>query len=177
MSGATAAEWLTYLEAKSVTPRPDCMLWNGAVDRDGYGKTRCEGRDWAAHRLAWTLTNGEIPEGLTVDHLCRVRSCLNTEHMELVTHAENIRRKPKVVLAPTHPNVASRQALGTYMCNNGLHLMTEANVITYGSNGRRLCAECKKATRARQQARRRAARAAKNSAASEDPGKAEDAAA
>jgi hypothetical protein len=45
-----------------------------------------------AHRVAYRLTVGEIPDGLTVDHLCRNRMCVNPDHMELVTLAENGRR-------------------------------------------------------------------------------------
>ena len=46
-----------------------------------------------AHRVAWEDARGPIPDGLTIDHLCRVRNCVNVEHLELVTIAENNRRK------------------------------------------------------------------------------------
>jgi hypothetical protein len=48
-----------------------------------------------AHRIAYEDAKGEIPEGYTIDHLCRVRNCINPEHLEAVTLAENIRRQKK----------------------------------------------------------------------------------
>lgn len=80
------------LAERVVVPRPDCMIWNGGVDRDGYGNASLNGKPMAAHRLAWILANGPIPSGFEIDHLCRVRPCVNAAHMELLTHAENVRR-------------------------------------------------------------------------------------
>lgn len=73
--------------------RTDCLLWGGAMNSKGYGCFAVDGVSQLAHRLAWEDANGPIPEGMTVDHLCRTRNCVNTEHMELVTIAENNRRK------------------------------------------------------------------------------------
>lgn len=75
-----------------------CWLWTGFKRVDGYGsiggrlpdgRTSC---NWNVHRVVWELTVGPIPEGLTIDHLCRVRHCVNIDHLEPVTRAENTRR-------------------------------------------------------------------------------------
>src|SRR5688500_4996363 len=69
-----------------------CWLWTGARHPLGYGHVRYGNRTSAAHRVAWELINGPIPEGLTLDHLCRVPACVRPDHLEPVTHRENVRR-------------------------------------------------------------------------------------
>src|SRR5262245_55497325 len=71
-----------------------CWEWQGWRDHRGYGKATAVGRrgkDWA-HRVAYQLFTGPIPDGLTLDHLCRNTGCVNPEHLEPVSLAENIRR-------------------------------------------------------------------------------------
>lgn len=65
-----------------------CWLWVGAVSDTGYGVYRKA----AAHRVSYELNIGPIPDGLHIDHLCRVRHCVNPAHLEAVTQAENNRR-------------------------------------------------------------------------------------
>lgn len=67
-----------------------CIRWTGRIAVTGYGTL---GRRYA-HRIAWELHRGPIPAGMTIDHLCRTRWCVNVEHLEVVTLAENIRRVP-----------------------------------------------------------------------------------
>lgn len=67
------------------------MLWQGARYRSGYGQQFYQGKRTGAHRVAWMKANGPIPEGLEIDHLCNVRLCVVVEHMQLVTHSENMR--------------------------------------------------------------------------------------
>lgn len=70
-----------------------CWLWEGGTNADGYGLfSRRPGTTMMAHRYAYLTTVGPIPEGLELDHLCRVRLCVRSEHLEPVTHAENMRR-------------------------------------------------------------------------------------
>jgi hypothetical protein len=95
------ASWskLTPLERsmRMVSPEPNsgCWLWMGAVTNGGYGIINIGGRKpppTRAHRLTYELLVGPIPEGLELDHLCRVPCCVNPKHLEPVTHAENVRR-------------------------------------------------------------------------------------
>lgn len=71
-----------------------CWIWTGKLhDGDrGYAKVRVAGQLRKAHRVAYELLVGPVPDGLVIDHLCRVRHCINPEHMEPVTNAENVRR-------------------------------------------------------------------------------------
>lgn len=73
-----------------------CWLWLGAINSDGYGRMRdprtSYGRMMQAHRFFYEQVRSPIPEGLQLDHLCRVRRCVNPEHLEPVTSRENVRR-------------------------------------------------------------------------------------
>lgn len=77
--------------------RPDlgpCWLWGGTVGSKGYGRlTPHRGLNLLAHRWAYEHMVAEIPDGLQIDHLCRVRHCVNPYHLEPVTRAENLRRE------------------------------------------------------------------------------------
>ncbi len=66
----------------------DCWVWSGHLT-DGYGKFMWNHRQGQAHRFAYESFVGPIPEGLTIDHLCRNRACVNPAHMEPVTLAVN----------------------------------------------------------------------------------------
>jgi hypothetical protein len=75
-------------------PNSGCWLWVGTWTSDGYphiwnGVRKANER---AHRVSYELYVGLIPEGFTIDHLCRVRCCVNPDHLEPVTRAENIKR-------------------------------------------------------------------------------------
>lgn len=69
-----------------------CWLWVGSKTHDGYGNLKRGGRIYVVHRYVYELVAGPIPEGLELDHLCFVRNCVNPEHLEPVTGAENRRR-------------------------------------------------------------------------------------
>lgn len=74
-----------------------CTLWNASTFGGGYGQFKINGRSVLAHRVAWTLRYGPIPDGLELDHVylrgCRSKACVNTDHLELVTSEENARRR------------------------------------------------------------------------------------
>lgn len=86
-------EWRERLLADSVLDDQGCWLWQGRIDEHGYARSTY-GRELEqlAHRLSFRLFRGDIEEGLTLDHLCRVRHCVNPEHLEAVTLVENIMR-------------------------------------------------------------------------------------
>jgi hypothetical protein len=121
-----------------INPETGCLLWDGQVNRKGYGRitvgSRSRGtkRTYRVHRLAWELENGPIPDGLEVDHVkergCRYRHCANVAHLELVTHRENVMRGANA--GKTH-------------CDRG-HEFTEANTYTYPLTGRRRCRACRR---------------------------------
>jgi hypothetical protein len=109
--------------------RPDlgpCWIWTAALNAYGYGKFSMggkNGRILGAHTVSYKMLVGPVPEGLELDHLCRVRACVNPSHLEPVTSAENMRR---MMLARTH-------------CDQG-HLFDEANTSWY--RGNRRCRAC-----------------------------------
>jgi len=69
-----------------------CWLWIGATNQKGYGTFWSGDVRTGAHRWSYEYHVGPIPVGLEIDHLCRVRHCVNPAHLEAVTHAENLRR-------------------------------------------------------------------------------------
>lgn len=74
-----------------------CWQWTGSRDTDGYGHiaTKRNGKHYAdsAQRVAWEVTNGEIPEGMKVDHRCHNRACVNPSHLRVVTHKQNLENR------------------------------------------------------------------------------------
>lgn len=80
---------------KFVMPEPNsgCWLWMGAINKQtGYGAFGKRRKVYSAHRISYEIHKGEIPAGLEIDHLCRVRCCVNPDHLEAVTSRENTLR-------------------------------------------------------------------------------------
>ena len=77
-----------------VSPEPmsGCWLWTGAIDQKQYARIGISGKNLQVHRISYELFKGKIPDGLCIDHLCRVRFCVNPDHMEPVTPQVNSAR-------------------------------------------------------------------------------------
>ena len=70
------------------TDTSGCVIWTGAKS-DGYGLLRIGKKTFLAHRIAYERDRGPIPKGYHIDHLCRNRACVNTDHLRLVTPRQN----------------------------------------------------------------------------------------
>lgn len=107
----------------------DCWEWTGYLNTNGYGTVNIGNAPRLAHRVVWTVLVGPIPEGLELDHLCRVRHCVNPDHLEPVTNAENKRRG------------MGNQHIRKTHCTRGHPLSGENLVVLL--DGRRNCRACK----------------------------------
>lgn len=79
-----------------------CWNWLGMINEKGYGRIDVSGRKISAHKYIYENTLGKIPDSLELDHLCRNRKCVRPDHLEPVTHQENIRRSLKNRVVKTH---------------------------------------------------------------------------
>jgi hypothetical protein len=78
-----------------------CWVWLRSRDKLGYARMSMPGRSGAlAHVVFWEREHGAVPAGTELDHLCRNSSCVNPDHLEPVTHAENVRRGRRAKLTP-----------------------------------------------------------------------------
>jgi hypothetical protein len=109
-----------------------CWNWRGNLNNKGYGYLNSHGKHYLAHRISYELFVGEIPEGLTIDHLCRNRRCVNPSHLEPVTLRENILRGE---------NFTAYQARQTH-CKRG-HPLFGSNLYI-SLQGNRRCRTCDK---------------------------------
>ena len=107
----------------------DCWNWTGALIK-GYGKFSVDNKAKEAHRVSYEIFVGEIPKGMVLDHLCRNPSCVNPEHLEPVTHAENVKRG----------NAGQNWAAKTHCPQQ--HEYTQENTYI-DTKGSRNCRECK----------------------------------
>ena len=83
-----------FMDKVSPEPNSGCWLWTGYTLK-GYGRFGAGGRSAGvvyAHRFSYEMHKGIIPVGLEIDHTCNVKSCVNPDHLEAVTHQENIQR-------------------------------------------------------------------------------------
>lgn len=119
---------LMRFQSKFTVDLNGCWIWSGSLtstDRHTgvrrYGQFWINGRTVMAHRWSYEEFVGPIPDGLTIDHLCRVSRCVNPRHLEPVTMLENIRRGPtaqKTHCKHGHPfdNRNTKRYRGTRMC-------------------------------------------------------------
>ena len=131
-------------EAAVIRTPGGCWEWSGAHDDSGYARlgVRRDGRKTTlgAHRLAYELYVGPIPEGLVIDHLCRNPGCVNPDHLEAVTQLENFMRGQHLSAVTAREN----------KCQRG-HEFTPENTII-------VVKRCKACVKAKIQERRAASR-------------------
>lgn len=115
---------MTLYDKAQEDPETGCWVWNGWTNGRGYGRVRINKKVFLAHRVSYENMVAEIPDGLTIDHLCCNPSCINPYHLEPVPQSVNSARGNR-----------SRAAEKTH-CKSG-HLLPEY------TNGRRFCKPCR----------------------------------
>jgi hypothetical protein len=127
-----------YSARISPEPNSGCWLWTGQVNQYGYGRIRFpDGRTKVAHRVSFESEHGDVPEPMQLDHLCRVRCCVNPDHLEIVTRLENVRR----AVAHRRGNDLSRCASGHELTGDNRQLRKD------GKRKKVVCRECARASR------------------------------
>lgn len=120
----------------------ECWLWTAYCTPNGYGQVAINRYPHKAHRVAWEITNGPIPDGLTIDHVrargCMSRACVNPAHLEPVTSRTNTLRGD----SPAATNARKSQ------CPQG-HALTADNVYSHPRAGGRRCRTCRAVQRQR----------------------------
>jgi len=121
-----------------------CLVWTGPTSK-GYGRVWVNGKYISIQRAIYADYFGPIPDGLYIDHICRVRGCARLTHLEAVTNAENVLRGE---------GIAAANARKTH-CSKG-HEFTEENTRIEHLEGRaprRVCRQCKREAPSRNRAR------------------------
>ncbi len=121
-TGYYAANLYNHYRLKALLKRTsvqdECIIWTGATDKAGYGRTFYRGMSAiTAHRAVWLASGREIPEALELDHTCHNRACVNVEHLRAVTHAENMaNRKHKASELCACGLTRERNKRGAWVC-------------------------------------------------------------
>jgi hypothetical protein len=134
-----------FEEKHEPDPTTGCWVWTAYRTSDGYGAIGINRSKQLAHRVAYELFVGPIPEGLCLDHLCRNRACVNPQHLQPVTWGVNILRGK---------GAGAEHGRKTH-CKNG-HPFDRENTYTRDGKYRR-CAQCQREATARYKAKKREA--------------------
>lgn len=126
----TPVGWRLMLKTR-ISPE-GCWLWTGYLDPGGYARVTIDDVRTVAHRVSWEYFVGPIPEGLTIDHRCRQRSCINPYHLEVVSLRDNILRG----------NATGAVNARKTQCSKG-HPLSGPNLYTT-PQGRRICRVCRR---------------------------------
>lgn len=130
-----------------------CWEWTAGLSGKGYGRFQIGDTSYKAHRIAYEALVGEIKDGLVIDHLCRVRRCVNPAHMEPVTNRENLRRGDGGI-----NNLRRGGGTPKSHCVNGHPFSGENRAV--GSRGHQRCRACQREWSRASRARKRAAQPA-----------------
>ena len=133
-----------FMEKVDKSGSDGCWVWSAKISYNGYGQFWFNGKDALAHRMAYELFVGPIPEGLQIDHLCRNRACVNPDHLEAVSARENLLR-------------GSSPRLQNYWSDSCMagHPRTSDNLTFV--NGRKRCRVCGRERQREYRSRRRIA--------------------
>ncbi len=131
-----------FMRFVSPEPNTGCWLWIGASNSTGYGFIAYRGNAYGAHRMSHELYKGPIPDGFEIDHLCRVKSCVNPDHLEAVLPRVNLLRS-------TVQEVNRRLQLAKTHCPHG-HPYSGDNLVIAKvkhtrSGTQRICRTCRNA--------------------------------
>ena len=139
MSPVQISRFWEKVNKEGSTPsfRPElgkCWIWTGAIKAEGYGEVGFNYKVLYSHRVSYELLVSPITNGMDLDHLCRVRSCVNPLHLEPVTHKINMER-------------GFNRNRNKKRCKRG-HLLSGINLKIYGRRGktgtRRHCRACQR---------------------------------
>ena len=112
-----------------------CIIWKKGLTRSGYGRVWHHGKHRRAHVLAYEVIHGPVPKGLELDHLCRNRACVNVEHLEAVSHQENMRRGDREAMGLRNrsktecPKGHPYDSANTYVRRNGGRFCRACNAL------------------------------------------------
>jgi len=112
-----------------------CWEWTGYHFLSGYGEFFANGKPVRAHRFSYLYFKGDIPDGLEPDHLCRNRGCVNPDHLEAVTHQENVMRG-------RNPQLTRERCAAKTHCPKG-HPYDSINTYIH-PDGSRKCRTCRR---------------------------------
>lgn len=132
LEGRAAWEVRFWSKVDKAVGGDGCWIWRGTLTDLGYSSFAILEGDYLGHRLSYELVKGKISEGLTLDHLCRNRACVNPDHLEPVSLKENVNR------GNSPWGINSRKVF----CSRGHRLSGNNLVMTKA--GYRDCRECRK---------------------------------
>ena len=126
---------VTHIFNRVDTTEDGCWLFAGNQKADGYCQIRVDTDRMEVHRWSYIYFRGKIPKGYQIDHLCKVKNCINPCHLEAVTPLENVRRSHGVFNSDGK------------MCIHG-HRLTKDNLVKHGKR-REMCKTCNNINRKR----------------------------
>lgn len=148
MTGRAPAPIRERILRNVVINEAGCWVWQGALEPTGYarfwvssGRGPRAGRMVMVHRASYAEFKGELIPGLEIDHLCRNRACCNPDHLEQVTHQENMRRCPSLPTSENPPPGALINREKTH-CKRGHRLSPDNIIPSAAASGRRSCWAC-----------------------------------